>query len=93
MILDFLLPLVVFGVVLLASFDGMRFVFRGTRDYLHAQGSALLAARIAGALAALSALLSGAAVIISIIGWVSGHGMVRSTAYGTGREKAKDENA
>lgn len=63
-------------VFVIAAYDGMKFVFRGTRDYMsigHEKPTAL--ARLGGAAAAFCVLLSGGVLIVAVIGWLAGAGM------------------
>lgn len=63
-------------VFIIAAYDGMKFVFRGTRDYMsigHEKPTAL--ARLGGAVAAFGVLLSGLVLFIAVIGWLAGAGM------------------
>jgi fatty acid desaturase len=69
-------PVLFFSVLSLTwlmSIDGMRFIFRGTRDYLvMTLNCAALAARVAATIAALAALFSGTAFFVTLAAWVGG---------------------
>lgn len=68
-----LLQFLLVGVLLLMSIDGMRLVFRGTRDYIHATlGKSKLAGRIAGTVAAICLFSSGWAPVLTVVAWIGG---------------------
>ena len=68
-----LLPFVLGALLLLSSLDGMRIVFRGTRDYLSSSLSVnARAARLAATLAAASCGATGMAALVTLLAWVGG---------------------
>jgi hypothetical protein len=68
-----LVVFIIAALSFLMGIDGMRFVFRGTRDHLvNTQGCSTLAARIAASLAALAGLASGVAILITAFAWIGG---------------------
>jgi predicted phosphohydrolase len=68
-----LLPFLFGAFLLLSSLDGMRIVFRGTRDYLSSSLSVnARASRLAAALAAVSCAATGVAALITLFAWVGG---------------------
>ena len=67
-----LMVLLAIALVLL-SIDGMRLVFRGTRDYINVtMGKSLLIGRICGTVAAVCLFFSGWAPILTIVSWLGG---------------------
>lgn len=71
--LGLFLQFLVVGLVVLMSVDGMRLVFRGTRDYIHTTlGKSKLAGRVAGTVAAICLLLSGWAFVLTLVAWIGG---------------------
>ena len=72
------LGLVVYFVL---SYDGMRLVFRGSRDYaagLSGRGVRSIGPRLAAGLAAIALFASGFAPVITVVAWFSGVPMFRS---------------
>ena len=66
-------PFILGVVMYLASIDGMRIVFRGTRDYLSATLSVnARASRLAATLAAVSCGVTGVAALTTLVAWIGG---------------------
>lgn len=71
--IQLLLPFILGALLLLSSLDGMRIVFRGTRDYLSSSLSVnARASRLAATLAAASCAATGAAALITLLAWIGG---------------------
>jgi hypothetical protein len=66
---------IILAVYIIGAYDGMKFVFRGTRDYM-SQGYAqpTVRARIAGGVAAICVFISGGVLLVAILGWIAGAG-------------------
>jgi len=63
------------ALYIIAAYDGMKFVFRGTRDYMSTgREKPTVLARLGGGIAALFIFFSGGAVFVAIIGWLTGAG-------------------
>lgn len=70
---SFLLPFVLGGIFVLLSIDGVRLVFRGTRDYLTSSLSVnQRASKFAGTAAAVGCGVTGTAVLITLAAWIGG---------------------
>lgn len=72
---DLQLVVILIGVAaaLLLSLDGMRLVFRGTRDYISSTLDANpLGARVAGSAAAIILFCSGLAFLVTLAAWIAG---------------------
>jgi hypothetical protein len=80
---------VIFVLYIIAAFDGMKFVFRGTRDYLstgHEYPTVM--ARFGGTVAAICVFLSGGVLFVAVIGWLAGAGFFTQKPMGPqGREE------
>ena len=70
---SFLLPFVLGGIFVLLSIDGVRVVFRGTRDYLSSSLSVnQRASKFAGTAAAIGCGVTGMAALITLAAWIGG---------------------